>query len=1245
MIHGNRKRLPFLSVLLGCAICVLPDLAKAQICTEVRLEIKQEATLEREAFDAALEIHNNFPNYGLENFRVNIIIKDSQGNSADNLFFVKISSKQGVNALDGTGIVQPASTATIHWLIIPSTGAGGINPLGLKYSVKADISYKLSGVLQSISTFEDFITVKPQPVLNLEYVLPFEVFSDEPLTDAIEPVEPFALGVRVTNIGYGPAKNFQINSGQPEIIENEQGLAIDFKLLGTYVGQNKIPDTLLISFGDIQPGGVSQASWIMSTSLSGRFTQFKATFTHSAELGGELTSLLQSVTTYTLIKDVLVDLPGRDSHFDFLVNTTTPRGETMENLLNAGGEILPNVILESDQILPIPVYHLLSELSGTPTAADPALSLKVSEDVAPSLWIHISTPVSGGMALASVKRSDGKTLSFANAWISRHFNKLNTSYSYRLNILDYDAPKFAEYKAEFSLESVNQAPGAVTISAESIGSGAIRLTWAAPGEDGNIGDMIGARYLIQAELDAGAAFNPVNAQAQVNITTNTKPGVIQSYVVSGLAGNATYYLKLWTQDTSGNISADSNMAHAYTMPNPPKEPVIIETTSDTMKIAWTIGNNFFPINYQVTIDTDSIEPYVAESDLFDFTITSYTFAGLVPNTTYFIKGLAKNPATGVSSEKADFGSIVTLAAEPGGVVSHEIFTSSISIVWNNGGNPDVTEYFVRRSTSQDMLEPVIESGWIKTTTYTFENLLQNTTYYADVKARNHARIETAWVSLGSFRIAVLDIIAPDSNISFSAPNYGTEPVFISSLTFIAISAHDDATVSGDRRGQVKNIYYSVDSTTTFNVYQDTFSITAEGPHIIRFYAEDSVGNTEAVKITSVTADNTWPVTSFGIEGPKYQGAELLYVSALSSVTLTAFDEYSGLKEIRYELDSSAFSSTSAVFINISTEGVHTLAYGSIDNLGNTEPVRISSVAMDNTGPLCSFEVKGSSKVIDSVLYVIAGSTVNAICSDNMSGVKALYYESDGSTGTTSAYDYVADTHGVHLLRVNAADNVDNIGAEISLLFSADKEPPISDAFVSGDIGLNDWYVSTVTVMLVSTDTLAGLKAIYYSTSAVAEPFTLYSLPFTETSEGRHTVRYYAEDMVGNVEQEKSISFKIDLTSPIVTAVSSPTANEFGWNNIKVTVTFIGTDTVSGISYCTTEQVISQEGSSQTVTGYCMDYAGWSSTKTLIVNIDTSAPNISYAQTPVANEFGWNNTNVTLKFTCIDNLSGVKSCPA
>src|SRR5438067_9125348 len=41
----------------------------------------------------------------------------------------------------------------------------------------------------------------------------------------------------------------------------------------------------------------------------------------------------------------------------------------------------------------------------------------------------------------------------------------------------------------------------------------------------------------------------------------------------------------------------------------------------------------------------------------------------------------------------------------------------------------------------------------------------------------------------------------------------------------------------------------------------------------------------------------------------------------------------------------------------------------------------------------------------------------------------------------------------------------------------------------------------------------------------------------------------------------------------------------------------------------------------------------------------SAPTISAVATPAANSNGWNNTAVTVTFTCSDSSSGIATCPS
>jgi hypothetical protein len=463
------------------AVCLAAAVRSAwtqTLCAEVKLVLSQKAALEREAFNAQLQVNNALPDQALQNLKVDILINNSNGADAGQMFFVKVSTLQNTTGVNADGTIQPNTSATINWLIIPSTGAGGANPLGQQYGVKANITYNINGASTTITTFEAPITVHPQPTLKLEYVLPYEVFGDEPLTEnTIEPVEPFPLGVRVTNVGYGTANNFQIDSAQPKIVANDLSLNVNIKLIGTVLSGAQVPNTLFIPFGTLAPNAVSMGEWTMTSSLSGRFISFTSTFTHAADLGGQLTSLIQSVTTYTLLKDVLVDQPNRDKVPEFLVNESMDR-ETMQTALDNGTQPTAEYILESDQQVPLPVTEVNGRLAGTLGGTNASLTYSFANPVSPNIWIHSSVLLQSGkgLVIASARRSDGKVMDLPNVWVSKHFIKDQKKDVYWLNIMDLTS-QATSYTIQFEPSALDFPPGAVTdLAAVTVSSGGTTAT-------------------------------------------------------------------------------------------------------------------------------------------------------------------------------------------------------------------------------------------------------------------------------------------------------------------------------------------------------------------------------------------------------------------------------------------------------------------------------------------------------------------------------------------------------------------------------------------------------------------------------------------------------------------------------------------------------------------------------------------------------------------------------------------------
>lgn len=411
------------------------------VCAQVKIEIKQELTLERQAFDAMMRINNGLDTLPINNVNVSVNFEDEAGNSVlassdpnhtSASFFIRIDSMDNISDVSGYGSVAPATTAEIHWLIIPAPGAADNQPSGKLYFVGATLDYTLGGEPESVTVTPDFITVKPLPSLTLDYFLTREVNADDPLTPAIEPIEPYTLGVRVQNNGQAAASNLKIESAQPRIVENEQGLLIGFEIIGSSVDDQPTAPTLLTDFGDIPGNSAKAGRWVMTSTLSGEFVDFSATFTHADELGGALTSIMEGVQAHLLVRDVRVDLPGRDNVRDFLAQD---------------GDILR--VYESDS-LDTEVTERTAQAGFT--LHNQSGSLMTYDLAFPSTngfaYVKLPDPHNGQKAIIRVVRSDGKSIPLDNAWTSKTRNRNTNPMSWDHYINFFDANTTGVYSVQ-----------------------------------------------------------------------------------------------------------------------------------------------------------------------------------------------------------------------------------------------------------------------------------------------------------------------------------------------------------------------------------------------------------------------------------------------------------------------------------------------------------------------------------------------------------------------------------------------------------------------------------------------------------------------------------------------------------------------------------------------------------------------------------------------------------------------------
>ena len=295
--------------------------SSGSVCSSISLQIKQEMVLTRQAFRGTLTVFNGHKETAMTNMKLNLVVSDMYNNVATAHEFQinaeSLKNMEGELKLDGGWTLAANSEGVVTVLFIPTKYAAPTEPV--EYSFGGTLSYTdpYSGLEVTRDLYPVTLTVKPSPDLVLTYFMQRDLYGDDPLTeDIIEPVEPGEFALLINNQGYGDATNVRMTTHQPEIIENEKGLFIDFEIVSSQVNGGpaalSFGQTIANTLGDIPAHSQTYAQWWLQSSLLGHFTSYDLSITHVTSYGNEDLSL--------------VDIENSSIHE--LIHGFTPPGET-----------------------------------------------------------------------------------------------------------------------------------------------------------------------------------------------------------------------------------------------------------------------------------------------------------------------------------------------------------------------------------------------------------------------------------------------------------------------------------------------------------------------------------------------------------------------------------------------------------------------------------------------------------------------------------------------------------------------------------------------------------------------------------------------------------------------------------------------------------------------------------------------------------------------------------------------------
>ena len=381
----------------------------SSVCASITLQFSQKMVMTRQAFRGTLTVFNGNESTAMKDVKLALTVKDEKGNVAtSHEFQINPESLKGFNgklSLDDGWTLDAQQTGVATILFIPTKYAA---PMVSKY-------YAFGGSLSYVDPFTGLsvkrdlspvtLTVKPSPNLDLTYFMQRDIKGDNPLTEKTEPSEEAEFSLLINNTGYGDATDVRMYTDQPQIIDNEKGLNIDFELMSSQLnGTEKtlaLGGTVETEFGTIPAKSTAYAQWWIKSSLLGHFTKYNVEATHVTSYGNADLSLLGDVTIHELIRSLEVE-NGNGKCVGFMTNDMVDANDTPDMLYLSDGEV---------------ETVALAQVANMQKVSDTDYALTVSAEELGWNYGNVVDPTYGMATLKSVVRKrDGKLMPLRNFW-------------------------------------------------------------------------------------------------------------------------------------------------------------------------------------------------------------------------------------------------------------------------------------------------------------------------------------------------------------------------------------------------------------------------------------------------------------------------------------------------------------------------------------------------------------------------------------------------------------------------------------------------------------------------------------------------------------------------------------------------------------------------------------------------------------------------------------------------------------
>ena len=399
----------FTSIGSNCKPCLPANCAVATILEDedvivtVKMQFNQLLTLTRQGFEGTLTIQNG-SDKAMDDIVLNLTETMPDGTLAtDREFDISYTEFTGFSgSIDGPWTLDAGKTGVLKVKFVPTRYAAPI--AATDYVFGGNLVFSVDGKERHADLAEQLMTVKPTPLLNLDYFMQRDVIADDAITkDIIEPAEEAEFALLISNVGYGDAENLKMVTAQPEMVDNEESLFLQYSITSSQLnGQEKtlaFGKSVTTDFGTLPARGHAYAQWWMTSSLLGHFIEYNTSYTQLTMSQNPNLSLLGDVRIHELIRSVVVE-GNANADYGFAVNEVEDAQNLPDKLYLVDGTTQPIA-------------------TGTATVLDGSdfeytLTLEAGADG----WTYakVADPTGGSATITEVTRADGTVLPLRNIW-------------------------------------------------------------------------------------------------------------------------------------------------------------------------------------------------------------------------------------------------------------------------------------------------------------------------------------------------------------------------------------------------------------------------------------------------------------------------------------------------------------------------------------------------------------------------------------------------------------------------------------------------------------------------------------------------------------------------------------------------------------------------------------------------------------------------------------------------------------